>query len=582
MAFQIIDLYEELSFYVNEEGNSPLHLLANINVDQLKRAERPGHWSEDKRTIKTFKDEKYPKYLENYQTCINFTRLLWHMARVLVTKHDKGESRKNSADAENPAGAGPNTLDTGNPRSQSNDGTRPHRSLPGHYITCFEAQGDNKIRAMKERHKWSIQIMNELLKRGLMYAYENNGMHPQTAPSHKNDNDDQETWLMKLLINMVTKLSPSEALTFTISHYESSPQLQDDNNPRNEVGEKKKTLALAKRETPFLIAAKHGVTEMVEKILELFPVAIRDINAERKNVVMVAVENRQLHVYRLLLSKNIPNKDHMFSKVDNKGNSVLHLAARLGDHQPWLIHGPAFQMQWEIKWYRIVKTSMPPRFFPRFNRENKTAKDIFKETHKELVKAGAAWLTKASESCTVMGALIATVAFATATTVPGGIKEITGRPTLENLPAFDIFAIASLIALCSSVTSMVIFLSILMSRYKEKEFGKQLPSKLLLGLTLLCVSMVSMLISFCAGHFFMLKDKLKHAAFPVYAITCMPLAIFAVGHFPLYFNMICANFNRVPFERGVTRAYMGLAKLVRADVLPTLHPSSNPPPRSLK
>ena len=126
-----------------------------------------------------------------------------------------------------------------------------------------------------------------------------------------------------------------------------------------EVGEKKKTLALAKRETPFLIAAKHGVTEMVEKILELFPVAIRDINAERKNVVMVAVENRQLHVYRLLLSKNIPNKDHMFSKVDNKGNSVLHLAARLGDHQPWLIHGPAFQMQWEIKWYR-VRTLLNP------------------------------------------------------------------------------------------------------------------------------------------------------------------------------------------------------------------------------
>ncbi|XP_008235416.2 PREDICTED: uncharacterized protein LOC103334252 [Prunus mume] len=592
LAFQIIDLYEELSFYVNEEGYSPLHLLASkpyafasgsqlgpwdqiiyyyTNVDQLKRAERPGHWDDDQRTIKTFKDEKYPKYLGNYQTCINFFRLLWHMAQVLVTKHDKGKSRKNSADAENPAGAVPNALNRGNPGSQSNDGTRRHRSLPGHYITCFEfvklflkaillilfgwgPKEIQKIRAMKERHKWSIQIMNELLKRGLMYAYENNGMHPQTAPSHKNDNDDQETWPYEIVDqygDQVVTLGSINVYNQPIMN--PPPQLQDDNKPKNEVGEKKKTLALAKRETPFLIAAKHGVTEMVEKILELFPVAIRDINAERKNVVLVAVENRQLHVYRLLLSKNIPNKDHMFSKVDNKGNSVLHLAARLGDHQPWLIHGPAFQMQWEIKWYRIVKTSMPPRFFPRFNKENKTAKDIFKETHKELVKAGAAWLTKASESCTVMGALIATVAFATATTVPGGIKEITGRPTLENLPAFDIFAIASLIALCSSVTSMVIFLSILMSRYKEKEFGKELPSKLLLGLTLLCVSMVSMLISFCAGHFFMLKDKLKHAAFPVYAITCMPLAIFAVGHFPLYFNMICANFNQVPFERGVTR-----------------------------
>lgn len=202
---------------------------------------------------------------------------------------------------------------------------------------------------------------------------------------------------------------------------------------------------------------------------------------------------------------------------------------------------------------QIVKTSMPPHFFVRFNNDNKTPKDIFKETHKGLVKDGREWLTKASESCSVMGALIATVAFATATTVPGGIKEVTGRPTLENLPVFDIFAISSLFALCSSVTSMVIFLSILMSRYQDKNFRKELPSKLLLGLTLLFVSMVSMLISFCAGHFFMLKDKLKHAAFPVYAITCMPLAIFAVGHFPLYFNMILANFKKVPFDSGVTR-----------------------------
>lgn len=202
---------------------------------------------------------------------------------------------------------------------------------------------------------------------------------------------------------------------------------------------------------------------------------------------------------------------------------------------------------------QIVKASMPPHFFARFNNDNKTAKDVFKETHKVLVKAGRLWLTKASESCTVMGALIATVAFATATTVPGGIKEVTGRPTLQNLPVFDVFAIASLVALCSSVMSMVLFLSILMSRYQEKEFGKELPSKLLLGSTLLFVSMVSMLISFCAGHFFMLKDKLKHAAFPVYALTCMPLAIFAVGHFPLYFNMVWANFDKVPFGRGVTR-----------------------------
>lgn len=125
----------------------------------------------------------------------------------------------------------------------------------------------------------------------------------------------------------------------------------------------KKTPEMAKNETPILIAAKNGVTEMVEKILELFPRAIRDTNAEKKNVVMLAVENRQVHVYQLLLimKKNIPMEDNVFKKVDNQGNSVLHLAARLeAPYKPWLILGPALQMQWEIKWYQVRTKEFQP------------------------------------------------------------------------------------------------------------------------------------------------------------------------------------------------------------------------------
>lgn len=203
---------------------------------------------------------------------------------------------------------------------------------------------------------------------------------------------------------------------------------------------------------------------------------------------------------------------------------------------------------------QFVENSMPEYFFARYNERNLTAMDIFTETHSNLAKDGGAWLNKTSESCSFIGALVATVAFATATAVPGGIKEATGRPTLENQPAFDVFAIASLLALCSSLTSMVIFLSIIMSRFQQKDFAKDLPSKFLLGLTTLFLSIVAMLVSFCAGHFFMLKDKLKHSAFPVYAITCMPLALFAVAHFPLYCNLIRANFKHVPFRSGSSMA----------------------------
>lgn len=85
----------------------------------------------------------------------------------------------------------------------------------------------------------------------------------------------------------------------------------------------------------------------------MFPVAIHDMNYQKKNVVLLAVENRQPFVYKLLLEKTTM-KESVFKKVDDQGNSALHLAAKLGEHKPWLIPGAALQMQWEIKWYEVI------------------------------------------------------------------------------------------------------------------------------------------------------------------------------------------------------------------------------------
>ncbi|XP_018506115.2 uncharacterized protein LOC103960143 isoform X1 [Pyrus x bretschneideri] len=601
LAFQIIHLYEDLVKYVNEEGFSPLHLLATkpsafksgshlsrfqniiyycIYVDELK-AERWDPHNEG--IIKTFKEEKNPKYPENYHTCINFIRLFGTPILSVIQNHanqrketqsagtgsvhqvQKEETK--SADPENPAEPKKQTLNTSNPGPKSNvDEGQRHQKFPVNYNTCFESvkllskamlivlglgsTQIRKIRDKKEKHKWSVQIMNELLKRARSYEYEDSGMNPQ---AHK-DND--ETKPYELVDGRAIFMLPegdSEQGTVTSS---TSPLPQQEaekpNNGKENIPEGSSTdqkaenkTPSARGESPILIAAKNGVTEMVEEILELFPVAIHDMNLEKKNIVLLAVEHRQPHVYRLLLKRKIL-KESVFSMVDHDGNSALHLAAKLGEHKPWLIPGAALQMQWEIRWYEFVKTSMPLHFFARHNKKGRTAKEIFTETHTTIVKDGGEWLTNTSESCSVVAALIATVAFATSTTVPGGVDERSGTPNLENQPAFEIFAIASLVALCFSVTAMVMFLAILTSRYQEKDFGKDLPRKLLIGLTSLFVSIASVLVSFCAGHFFVLKDKLKYATFPVYAITCLPVTFFAMAQFPLYVDLIWATFKKVP------------------------------------
>jgi ankyrin repeat protein len=100
-------------------------------------------------------------------------------------------------------------------------------------------------------------------------------------------------------------------------------------------------------ETPILIAAKNGITEIVEKIMEDFPFCIHGMNIKKKNIVLLAVEHKQPHVYQLLLKQNI-SRVGVFRVVDKDGNSALHLTANLGEYKPWLIPGAALQMQWEI------------------------------------------------------------------------------------------------------------------------------------------------------------------------------------------------------------------------------------------
>jgi hypothetical protein len=113
---------------------------------------------------------------------------------------------------------------------------------------------------------------------------------------------------------------------------------------------------LEKPETPLLIAARNGITEIMEKILHDFPHAVHDEDTHKKNVVLLAVQYRQPHVYQFLLKRRKKNEelDRIFLQFDDQGNSARHLAAAtIGDYKPWRIPGAALQLQWEIKWYKV-------------------------------------------------------------------------------------------------------------------------------------------------------------------------------------------------------------------------------------
>lgn len=197
---------------------------------------------------------------------------------------------------------------------------------------------------------------------------------------------------------------------------------------------------------------------------------------------------------------------------------------------------------------QYVKYSMPLHFFVQYNKEGRTPKDIFSETHKDLVKQGGDWLTSTSNSCSLVATLIATVAFTTSAAIPGGVKsDNSGRPALELRPAFNVFAISSVVALSFSVTSLIMFLAVLTSRHQERDFRRSLPVKLIMGLTALFLSIGAMLLSFCAGHSFVLRDEIRFIAFPVYGLTCVPVVLyFAAAQFRLYLDLLLTTFRKLP------------------------------------
>ncbi|KAA3480416.1 ankyrin repeat-containing protein [Gossypium australe] len=595
LAFQIVRKYPELAKDRNEDGFTPLHILAtkpnafkSITVKEVKEIK-----NDPEAYLKRFDGSKEPWYPENYGTCAHFFHMLFGVVFYGLPSLQNIRSTKVSGFQADEEKGRNNNHDKGESKDEEEEKYNlKQRYVPPNYASIILSlkffldlllivlgHGFHRIKKIiikKERHTVALQVMNELVKTACPYKFSGRetdihfdpritgkaqGVEAETdkkkgtcLQQHQHANLGQKSLSAGTQHNEgfsnkegTVTVAPMESF---LKEYRIIGSVDSKSSKysvkmafeKNVIHKQKET------ETPFLIAAKMGITEMVESILDKFPVSIQDLDADGKNVLLLAVENRQTHTFQFLINRETPLHESIFRKWDHQGNNALHLAAKYGEYRPWLIPGSALQMQWELKWYKFVKRSIS-KHLPihyKYNKKNQTPKQIFTETHKLLVKDGSAWLTKTSESCSLVAALIATVAFATSATIPGGVKETSGTPVLADEPAFSVFCIASLVALCFSVTALVFFLAILTSRFEEKDFACKLPWRLIIGLTALFTSITAILVSFCAGHFFELKDRLKFAALPIYIVTCLPVSFFALPQLSLYFDLLRAIIKDIP------------------------------------
>lgn len=177
------------------------------------------------------------------------------------------------------------------------------------------------------------------------------------------------------------------------------------------------------------------------------------------------------------------------------------------------------------------------------NSEGKTPQTLFMEEHKVLVREGGKWMKDTAASCMLVATLIATVMFAAFFTVPGGDNGNTGIPIFLKRRSFTVFAVSDALSFVSSAASILMFLSILTSRYAEEDFLHSLPNRLTIGLGTLFISVATMMIAFCATLFLVLGHGLHQAKIPIALVACIPVSLFALLQFPLFADMVSCTYG---------------------------------------
>ncbi|KAG6763594.1 hypothetical protein POTOM_031020 [Populus tomentosa] len=300
-------------------------------------------------------------------------------------------------------------------------------------------------------------------------------------------------------------------------------------------------------------AVKNGMVEFIIEVIKACPQLMISVDDEySRNLFMSSIANRQEKVFSLFYGLEA-GRALFVSHGDSSGNTMLHLAAKLSPpSQLARISGAALQMQRELQWYKEVESIVDPRREDYRNKDYQTARELFTSDHKDLLVKGEKWMKRAATSCTVVGALIITIMFTAAFTVPGGNVQETGYPVFKDKKSFTVFIVADAVSLFSSSTSVLMFLGILTSRYAEEDFLKSLPTKLIIGLSMLFFSIAAMMVTFCAALIIMLDGRLQ-VIIPIVLLASIPVTLFMWLQFPLLVEIFVSTYGPGIFNRKMKR-----------------------------
>ncbi|XP_047960905.1 uncharacterized protein LOC125205809 [Salvia hispanica] len=290
----------------------------------------------------------------------------------------------------------------------------------------------------------------------------------------------------------------------------------------------------------FFIAAEAGNDEFLVELFKKDHNLLYKVNEDSQSIFHVAVRRRYNKVFSLMFELD-GTKDLLASYIDDKGNNILHLAGKLApQNQLDSIPGAPWQMQLEVLWFKVVEKLVQPAFRYKKNSENQTPRELFMSEHKDLRAEAEKFMKQTAKSCMLVTMLIATVVYTAAFTVPGGYDG-KGAPILESKKMFVVFPVAETVATLSSLTSMLMFLSILTSRYSDEDFMMKLPFWMVVGVATLFFSIVAMMVAFCSCLLFFEHGWLAVALLLLF-FGIVP-AMFVVLKYPLLKNIFKCTYS---------------------------------------
>ncbi|XP_058106277.1 uncharacterized protein LOC131249481 [Magnolia sinica] len=263
---------------------------------------------------------------------------------------------------------------------QTSDGSDQGQSrLKSFTETCMDflrsAAANPKLIIAKEKHAWALQLARLLIKKEAQWRYGHDGRSPreeaqwsyehdarcpqrsngqhQIGEQHQigNDGDECKERLERPLI-LASKCGIVKLVEEILKAFPESIEFLDDK--RHQIGddgdEYKERL-----ERPLILATKCGIVELVEEILKAFPESIEFLDDKAgKNLLHLAVEYRQVHVFNLL-KKEKRVTTVLAAGIDKNGNTILHLAAKFKKDNSSHVGGPVIQMHQENAWFEALK-----------------------------------------------------------------------------------------------------------------------------------------------------------------------------------------------------------------------------------